>query len=233
MRIVRVVLPVLFMLWAGLPTVVIGQDLVDVRSLESSIAAEMRYAGSENFVGQRIDGYEAPICLLSRVAAEALVEVQVLLRDDGFGLLVFDCFRPQRAVDHFVRWAKDTADVRTKSEYYPNVSKSRLFEEGYIASRSGHSRASTVDLTLVLPGSVGSDGSEGPVEPVNMGTPFDFFDMRSNTESTDVTPDQLANRLRLRAAMEEGGFRNYAAEWWHYTLRDEPYPDEYFDREIR
>lgn len=227
MPITRIVLSALILLVFGLPTVATGQDFVDVRSLDPSIAADMRYAGGENFVGEPIDGYEAPKCLLSRVAAEALVEVQSILRDDGFGLLVFDCYRPQRGVDHFVRWAKDTADLRTKAEYYPNVRKSRLFEDGYIASRSGHSRASTVDLTIVR------RRPDGSVEALDMGTPFDFFDPRSHTESPDVTSEQQANRLRLRDAMEEGGFRNYSAEWWHYTMRDEPYPDEYFDRPIR
>ncbi len=227
MLITRIVLSALILLVFGLPTVATGQDFVDVRSLDPSIAADMRYAGSENFVGEPIDGYEAPKCLLSRVAAEALVEVQSILRDDGFGLLVFDCYRPQRGVDHFVRWAKDTADLRTKAEYYPNVRKSRLFEDGYIASRSGHSRASTVDLTMVR------RRPDDSVEALDMGTPFDFFDPRSHTESPDVTAEQQANRLRLRDAMEEGGFRNYSAEWWHYTMRDEPYPDEYFDRPIR
>ena len=226
----RRVRSVLLWLSLGLPTAATGQDLVDVRQLDASIRADMRYAGPSNFVGEPIDGYAAAKCLLSRAAAKALVEVQSVLRDDGLGLLVFDCYRPQRGVDHFVRWAKDTADVRTKAEYYPNVSKSRLFEEGYIASRSGHSRASTVDLTLVR---ASQNGSDGPVELPDMGTPFDFFDPNSHTESTDITPEQLSNRLRLRDAMQKGGFRNYAAEWWHYTLRDEPYPDEYFDRVIR
>ena len=227
MLITRIVLSALILLVFGLPTVATSQDFVDVRSLDPSIAADMRYAGSENFVGEPIDGYEAPRCLLSRAAAEALVEVQSILRDDGFGLLVFDCYRPQRGVDHFVRWAKDTTDLRTKAEYYPNVRKSRLFEDGYIASRSGHSRASTVDLTIVR------RRPDDSVEALDMGTPFDFFDPRSHTESPDVTSEQLVNRLRLRDAMEEGGFRNYSAEWWHYTMRDEPYPDEYFDRPIR
>ena len=227
MLITRIVLSALILLVFGLPTVATSQDFVDVRSLDPSIAADMRYAGSENFVGEPIDGYEAPKCLLSRAAAEALVEVQSILRDDGFGLLVFDCYRPQRGVDHFVRWAKDTTDLRTKAEYYPNVRKSRLFEDGYIASRSGHSRASTVDLTIVR------RRPDDSVEALDMGTPFDFFDPRSHTESPDVTSEQLVNRLRLRDAMEEGGFRNYSAEWWHYTMRDEPYPDEYFDRPIR
>lgn len=223
----RVVLSSLFLLSSGVMTAAPGQDLVDVRVLDASIGTDMRYARAGNFVGQPVDGYETAKCLLSRPAAEALAAVQAGLRDQGLGLLVFDCYRPQRAVDHFVRWAADTADVRTKAEYYPGVPKSRLFEEGYIASRSGHSRASTVDLTL------GLRSADGSIEPLDMGTPFDFFDPRSNTEAPNLAPAQLANRLRLRDAMEAGGFRNYAAEWWHYTLREEPYPDEYFDLPIR
>lgn len=202
-------------------------DLVDVQQIEPSIRTDIRYAGSDNFVGTRIAGYEGPTCLLSRPAAEALAGVQRDLASEGLGLLVYDCYRPQRAVDHFVRWAADPADVARKPEYYPNVEKSRLFEEGYIAERSGHSRASTVDLTLVRV----DGGDDGGV--LDMGTPFDYFDPRSHTESPDITRRQLANRLRLRDAMEAGGFRNYEAEWWHYTLRDEPYPDSYFDVVVR
>lgn len=206
-------------------------DLVDVQDVEPSIRADLRYAGSHNFVGGPVEGYGTETCLLSRPAAEALAEVQRELAADGLGLLVYDCYRPQRAVDHFVRWAEDTADVSTKAEFYPNVDKSRLFEEGYIAERSGHSRGSTVDLTLVRePAPRGGAGlGGGAAEPLDMGTPYDFFDPRSHTESPEVTETQLENRLRLREAMETGGFRNYTAEWWHYTLRDEPYPDTYFD----
>jgi len=210
-----------------MPSVAWGQDFADVQALDATIRAEIRYAGPDNFVGAPVDGYAAPKCLLSRAAGEALARVQSKLRGDELGLYIFDCYRPQRGVDHFVRWAADTADVQTKAEYYPNVRKSRLFADGYIATRSGHSRGSTVDLTLAR---LADDGSG---EQLDMGTPFDFLDPLSTTESTDVTREQLANRLRLRAAMEEGGFRNYAAEWWHYTLRDEPYPDEYFDKVIR
>ncbi len=205
-------------------------DLVDVTALEPSIRTDIKYAGSDNFVGAPVDGYEAATCLLARPAAEALAAVQRSLVADGLGLLVYDCYRPQRAVDHFVRWARDTADLRTKAAHYPNVDKSRLFEEGYIAERSGHSRASTVDLTLArLP--AGDAPSEA--EPLDMGTPYDFFDPRSHTESPEVTGSQLANRLRLRDAMEAGGFRNYEKEWWHYTLRDEPWPETYFDVVVR
>lgn len=202
-------------------------DLVDITSVAASVRLDIRYAGPDNFVGEPVEGYAAPKCLLSSEAAAALDRVQDDLARDGLSLLVFDCFRPQRAVDHFVRWAEDTAELRTKAEYYPAVDKARLFEEGYIAERSGHSRASTVDLTLAT---VTEDGT---ATPLDMGTPFDFFDPLSHTESPDITPDQLANRLRLREAMDAGGFRNYPSEWWHYTLRDEPYPDTYFDREIR
>jgi D-alanyl-D-alanine dipeptidase len=206
-------------------------DLVDVREVEASIRIDIRYAGSNNFVGAPVEGYEAATCLLSRPAAEALAGVQRQLAPDSLGLLVYDCYRPQRAVDHFVRWAADTADVTTKAEYYPQVDKSRLFEEGYIAERSGHSRGSTVDLTLVrAPGGSGGAPTGGAVaEPLDMGTPYDFFDTRSHTESPENSERQLANRLLLREAMEAGGFQNYTAEWWHYTLRDEPYPDAYFD----
>ena len=211
---------------ADRPTVAVADpepDLVDVRALDPTIEADIRYAGADNFVGEPVDGYEAARCLLARPAAEALVAVQDSLRPQGLGLVVYDCYRPQRAVDHFVRWARDTADRRTKATHYPGVAKSRLFEEGYIAERSGHSRAATVDLTLVRL-------REGvPPEPLDMGTPYDFFDPLSHTESPDVSAEQLDNRLLLRRAMEAGGFRNYEAEWWHYTLRDEPYPESYFD----
>lgn len=201
-----------------------GVDLVDVREVEPSIRADIRYAASNNFVGAPVDGYEAARCLLSRPAAEALARIQRELAPEGLGLLVYDCYRPQRAVDHFVRWAADTTDVSTKAAFYPNVDKARLFDEGYIAERSGHSRGSTVDLTLVR---------DDTAEPLDMGTPYDFFDPRSHTESPEITDAQLANRLRLRDAMEAGGFQNYTAEWWHYTLSDEPHPDDYFDLPIR
>jgi D-alanyl-D-alanine dipeptidase len=198
-----------------------------MQALDPSIEVDLRYAGSDNFVGTPVAGYEAPKCLLSRPAAEALVSVQKTLAGRGYGLRAFDCYRPQRAVDHFVRWARDTTDRRTKAAYYPDVAKSALFADGYIAERSGHSRGSTVDLTLI---EVHSDGS---TEPLDMGTPFDFFDPSSATDSPDVTPRQRADRALLREYMEAGGFRNYEAEWWHYTLEDEPWPDRYLDVVIR
>lgn len=205
--------------------------MANILDIEPSIRTDIRYAGSNNFVGGPVDGYGAAKCLLSRPAARALADVQRELAAEGLGLLVYDCYRPQRAVDHFVRWAEDTADVSTQAEFYPNVDKSRLFDEGYIAERSGHSRGSTVDLTLVREPASGTDANAdgGAAEPLDMGTPYDFFDPRSHTESPEISDEQLANRLRLREAMEAGGFQNYTAEWWHYTLREEPYPGSYFD----
>ncbi len=195
--------------------------------LAPGVELEIRYAGADNFVGAPIDGYEEPVCLLTAPAARALAQVQRDLEAEGLGLRVFDCYRPERAVAHFVRWARDLGDLRTQPEYYPRVRKSELFARGYIALRSGHSRGSTVDLTLVerRPG--------GGRAALDMGTPFDLFDERSHTESPEVTEAQRAARLRLRAALERRGFRNYALEWWHYTLAGEPHPEASFDVPVR
>ena len=201
--------------------------LVDLGLVDDSIMIDVRYSGEENFVGSRIDGYLSSRCLLSEQAASALVDVQRKLRSRDFGLLVYDCYRPQRAVDHFVRWARKLSDERTKARYYPAIDKSRLIELGYIAARSGHSRGSTVDLTLIRC----VDNSK--CAPVDMGTEFDFFDSSSNTESNNVTQLQQRNRFFLREAMERGGFQNFPKEWWHYTLRDEPYPNHYWNLPIR
>lgn len=196
---------------------------VDVGRLDASIAIDMRYAGEDNFVGTTVEGYLAAKCLLAEPAAEALVKVQQDLVKQALGLLIYDCYRPQRAVDHFVRWAQDLADVRTKARHYPAVDKSLLFELGYIAEKSGHSRGSTVDLTLVR------RSAEGEMLLLAMGTDYDFFDPLSHTEVPDVSSAELENRLLLKEAMENGGFENYPQEWWHYTLKNEVYPDDYWD----
>jgi D-alanyl-D-alanine dipeptidase len=201
--------------------------LVSLAELAPGVLLDVRYAGSDNFVGAPVDGYERPVCLLSEPAARVLAEVQHDLEAEGLGLRVFDCYRPQRAVAHFVRWARDLGDQRTKAAYYPRVEKDRLFAEGYIAERSGHSRGSTVDLGLV------ARQVDGSLADVDMGTPFDLFDPRSHTESPEVEPAQRANRLHLRAAMQRRGFRNLPVEWWHYTLENEPYPDLYLDVPVR
>lgn len=199
--------------------------LVDVHALAPSIELDLRYAGEHNFVGARVDGYDVPRCLLLEPAAAALARVEKRLRKSGYGLRVFDCYRPTRAVRHFLRWAKDPDDTRTKAEFYPALDKSVLVPD-YIASSSGHSRGATVDLTLVK-------CANESCEPLDMGTPFDLFDPRANTASPAITPAQRRNRERLVAAMKREGFANYAMEWWHYTLTPEPSPDTYYDVPIR
>jgi len=193
---------------------------VDLGEAVPGIALDLRYAGSHNFIGVPIDGYVRPRALLTHLAAAGLAKAQEELRPFGFGLKVFDAYRPQRAVDHFVRWAKDLADQRMKGEFYPNVEKTRLFELGYIAEKSGHTRGSTVDLTL----SVLADGSE-----LDMGSPYDLFDPVSWPDSANVSPAQRAHRLLLREVMLRAGFKPYAQEWWHFTLENEPFPETYFD----
>jgi D-alanyl-D-alanine dipeptidase len=202
-------------------------ELVDLADVAPDVAVEMRYAGSENFVGEPIAGYQHPRCLLTPPAARALARVQRDLESRGMGLLVYDCYRPQRAVDRFVRWAEDASDQRNRQRYYPRVPKSQLFEQGYIARRSSHSRGSTVDLTLVRRDRVGG------ISPVDMGGHFDLFDPSSHTDSTEVGELPRRHRRLLRDAMNRAGFENLPEEWWHYTLRDEPYPDRYWDVVIR
>ncbi len=194
------------------------EAFVNVNAQTPSIRFEIRYATGNNFIGSPIDGYEEPLCYLTKEAALALQRVQASLQKEGQTLRVYDCFRPQRAVDHFVRWAKELNDTKMKNIYYPGVDKKDLFDQGYIAARSGHSRGSTLDLTI--------DG-------LDMGTPFDFFDPWSHTESDAVTKQQHENRMRLKKVMEENGFQNYAEEWWHFTLKDEPFKERYFDFAIK
>lgn len=182
---------------------------------------EIRYAGSENFVGVPIDGYEAPRCYLLEPVAEALQKVEQDLRKQDLRLKIFDCYRPNRAVAHFVRWANDPNDQRNRVDYYPDMDKPDLLD-GYIAPVSGHSRGATVDLTLL-------QCDDGACEPLDMGTGFDFFGPRANTASPLATPAQRANRERLGEAMARHGFVNYPMEWWHFTLQPEPSPTLMFD----
>jgi D-alanyl-D-alanine dipeptidase len=185
---------------------------------------EIRYFSDDNFVGAVIDGYEAPKAILTEEAAEALRQAADALFEQGYYIKIFDAYRPQRAVDHFVRWSKDIEDTKMKEKYYPDLDKAVLFELGYIAENSSHSRGSTVDLTLV-------DASTG--EELDMGSGFDFFGDISNHGTELITEDQEKNRNILRDAMVEAGFEIYPEEWWHYTLKDEPYPDTYFDFPVK
>ncbi|MFD9455337.1 M15 family metallopeptidase [Streptomyces sp. NPDC059985] len=193
---------------------------VALRDVDPSVGQDMRYAGWRNFTGAVVDGYEEPVCLLARPAAEALRRAQRELSRSGYSLKVFDCYRPQRAVDRFVRWAGDGTDQATKAEFYPGVDKSRLIPEGYIAARSGHSRGSTVDVTVVrLPAR----------RELDMGTAFDFFDPLSHTDDPRVSGAVRENRGVLKRVLGAQGFVNLPEEWWHFTYRPEAHPDTYFD----
>ena len=184
------------------------------------IQTDVRYFSADNFVGEVITGYNAEKILMTLEAALALAAIQIELGERGLGLKVFDAYRPQQAVDDFARWAEDINDTSTKAEYYPNIAKQDLFSLGYIAVQSGHSRGSTVDLTLVelITG-----------DELDMGAPWDLFDPISWPTSLEVSLPQKTNRETLREIMLRYGFNPLREEWWHFTLDDEPFPDTYFD----
>jgi zinc D-Ala-D-Ala dipeptidase len=222
----------------------IPESFVDIKEVIPDIHLDIRYFGPHNFVGENVDGYTAPKCMLTKQAAESLAKAQKELAPFSLSLKIYDCYRPQRAVNHFVRWAKEIDNSKTKKEFYPTVDKSNLFKDGYIDSKSGHSRGSTVDLTIVpLPAPIQQDYIPGQKlsecylpaakrfgdNSIDMGTGFDCFDELSHTANINIGPQQKINRLLLKSLMEKHGFRNYDKEWWHYTLKNEPYPDTYFD----
>ncbi|MGI9123493.1 MAG: M15 family metallopeptidase [Mycobacterium sp.] len=219
-------------------------DFVILSDVDPGILSDIRYITPHNFVGDPIDGYLQPLCILTRPAAEALARAQRDFVEDGYTLKVYDCYRPQRAVNDFVAWAQNLSDQRMKPEFYPRVDKSTLFANGYIAERSGHSRGSTVDLTLVPlnapatpPSVVGRplvdcaapQALRFPDPSVDMGTGFDCFDTLANTLDPRIEGDQAKNRLLLAEGLERQGFVNYDKEWWHFTFKPEPYPDTFFD----
>ena len=179
--------------------------------------------GENNFLGTRVDGYKSNRAILSVPAAEALKGVQEELRTFGLGLKIFDAYRPQQAVNHFVRWAKDIKDTKNKAGFYPDVDKKNLFRDGYIASKSGHTRGSTVDLTIV------SLKKPEVGRQLDMGTTFDYFGQPSWPGNLAMSADVRANRMLLQGLMVRHGFAIYDKEWWHYTLKNEPYPETYFD----
>ena len=185
-----------------------------------AIVQEIRYYSTYNFIGDRIDGYEEPCALLTKEAARALKAVSNELIVHGYRLKVFDAYRPATAVKHFVLWGIEDLDLRMKPYFYPELDKAELFEKGYIAKQSSHSRGSTVDLTLL-------DMTTG--KEVDMGSPFDLFDEISHPDYRGITAKQYENRMMLRTAMMRHGFEPIYCEWWHFTLKDEPYPNTYFD----
>lgn len=181
---------------------------------------EIRYFSTYNFIGERIDGYEEPCAILTAEAARALKAVSNELFVLGYRIKVFDAYRPARAVKQFVLWGIEDTDNRMKPYFYPYLNKQDLFAEGYIAKLSSHSRGSTVDLTLL-------DMKTG--KEVDMGSPFDLFSEKSHADYTDITDEQYDNRMLLQHVMIRNGFVPINCEWWHFTLKDEPYPDTYFD----
>jgi zinc D-Ala-D-Ala dipeptidase len=203
--------------------------LVDVSMLAPDIFVEMRYAGSDNFTGVRVPGYEARKCLLLKPVAEALARVQADLRSQELSLEIFDCYRPVRAVHAFVDWAHDLSDQRTKAQHYPNVDKSALLGP-YIAETSGHSRGATVDLGLIR---CRRRYDEALCDPLDMGAEFDLFDPIANTDSSAIDDTQRANRQLLLEAMKKRGFVNYPMEWWHFTFKPEPTPTTAYDVPVR
>jgi zinc D-Ala-D-Ala dipeptidase len=220
------------------------ENFVDIQKVIPDVLLDIRYYSPHNFVGEKVEGYMAPKCILTRQAAEALAQVQKDLAPFSMSLKIYDCYRPQRAVNHFVRWAKEIDNTKTKKEFYPTVDKANLFKDGYIDSKSGHSRGSTLDLTIViLPTPKQPDYIPGqklaecylPAEQrfadntLDMGTGFDCFHELSHTANKNITEMQNNNRQLLKILMEKHGFKNYDLEWWHYTLKNEPYPDTYFD----
>lgn len=201
-----------------------SSGFVSVSQMIADVLLDVRYYSAFNFVGKRINGYEQPVVLLTEEAAQALVPVSAEALSMGYRLKLFDGYRPQRAVDHFALWAKDPAQTETKAFFYPDVDKRDLFRLGYIAERSGHSRGSTIDLTLF---------DMRTQQDVDMGGGFDFFGKRSHFAFDGLTPAQRAHRDLLQSLMTKHGFRPYAEEWWHFTLINEPYPDTYFDFPVK
>ena len=225
----------------------IPEGFVEIHEVIPDIILDLRYLTNHNFLGVPVDGYENEKCYITKSAADSLAKVQAELRKFSLSLKIYDAYRPQQAVDHFVRWAKDLSDTITKKEFYPTLDKSRLFVDGYIAEKSGHSRGSTIDFTIVprpLPSQpifdvenqcecFESTDKRFQDNSIDMGTGFDCFHSLSHTENIKLTSQQRANRLLLKSLMDKYGFKNLAEEWWHFTLRNEPFPKTYFDFMIK
>ncbi len=237
---VEILLPLLYnkrKAGARLPGTILMKDRKDMKSYQTDrttdpsgfvmladfiphIMQELRYYTTYNFIGDRIDGYEEPCALLTKEAARALKSVSSEMLVQGYRLKVFDAYRPACAVKHFALWGIEDQDIRMKPYFYPGLQKQELFAKGYIAKQSSHSRGSTVDLTLL-------DMQTG--RELDMGSPFDFFGAVSHLDCREITDEQYANRMILQRVMVRNGFEPYEYEWWHFTLKDEPYPDTYFD----
>ena len=195
------------------------EGFVYINDLDNRINIDLRYSTENNFTGKVIDGYRSNKAIISAKAAMALIQVQNDLDQMNLSLKIFDAYRPQMSVNYFINWSNDPVDTINKSIYYPKIKKSELFPLGYIAERSGHSRGSTVDLTIV---------DNTTFKELDMGTPYDFFGPESATNFSGITDEQSFNRLLLLETMTRNGFKNYSKEWWHYTLKEEPF-NNYFN----
>lgn len=195
-----------------------------LESLSSGIMEDIRYAGNNNFLGTKVDGYDANKAILTKQTASALAIAQQQANTKGLSLIIFDAFRPTRAVEHFHRWENEPDNTELQQRFYPDLNKNDLFEKGYIANQSSHSRGSTVDLSLI---------DLKTQQELDMGTEFDFFGKASWIDFIDLTQQQITNRELLKGIMVEAGFKIFPMEWWHFTLSDEPYPDTYFDFVIK
>jgi len=218
-------------------------NFVNIKKIIPSIQVDARYYSKHNFVGKRINGYKAPVCLLTKQAAVALKKVQDKLKPMHLSLKTYDCYRPQRAVDNFASWAKKLQNTKMKREFYPGVNKVHLFEQGYIAYHSGHSRGSTFDVTIVPSNSIIPTYDEHvpqvactqkkslrtPDNSLDFGTGFDCFSPKSHPDYKKLPAQSKANRLLLRRLMINAGFKPLKTEWWHFTLKNEPYPNTYFN----
>ncbi len=200
-------------------------DFVIINNTMPKAVFDIKYHSEDNFVGEVIDGYYADYCILQQKAATALLAVYHEAQKQDLNIKLFDCYRPQQAVEHFVRWANDMNDTSTKDNFYPNLAKNTLLGP-YIAPKSGHSRGSTLDLTLVKK-------VEGQWLELDMGSSFDLFDSISNTDDKRITEQQSDNRLLLKRLMRASGFLAYDMEWWHFTLAEQVYPDSYFNFAVK
>lgn len=213
-----------------------SKGFVYLSEVDSSIIQSLRYCSNENFVGSKIRGYVKPVVILTKQAAEALKNVQEEVKKDGYSLVVYDAYRPQEAVNHFLEWSEDLSQQSKKDEYYPRVEKNRVFELGYVAKKSGHSRGSTVDLTIIKYGETVHDIEIKDRQlldgysikllddgTVDMGSSFDLFDEVSHFDNNLIPADFKKLRTYLKEVMEKYGFKNYSKEWWHFTLKNEPF----------
>jgi D-alanyl-D-alanine dipeptidase len=225
-RLVQGVVALVLSLLGGI-SMSLPMGFVYLDEVDPTILQDIRYFSENNFVGKRIKGYEAPRCILTREAAVALQKIQSHLRTLNLGLKVYDGYRPERAVQEFVDWSQDVSDQKMKADYYPNVDKADFFRLEYVASPSTHSRGSTVDLTIVH---LKADGA--PVD-MAMGTHFDFMDETSHPLNPTLPIECRQNRLLLRNLMQNAGFAPVETEWWHFTLKNEPFPHQTFNFVVR